>query len=237
MPKIPAEQRKPRRPASNAQGEAARVQLLDAAEALFADHGYFGVSVRDITDRAGLRLAAVNYHFESKEGLFAKVLERRASMLNDGRRACLKAGLDQLRDQPADPRAHVRAVVRAFYLPLLEYHQSGDEGWRSYGRLISHVAVSRLWIRSHVSPLYDEVCGEFMNELLALAPKADRRKALHCIQFMIALQLYVFADNDREETLSQGSFTSGDLAPIAESMEDFCVEGIMRLLGLDPDGA
>ena len=54
---------------------------------------------------------------------------------------------------------------------------------------------------------------------------------------MIALQLYVFADNDREETLSQGSFTSGDLAPIAESMEDFCVEGIMRLLGLDPDGA
>ena len=76
-----------------------------------------------------------------------------------------------------------------------------------------------------------------MNELLALAPKADRRKALHCIQFMIALQLYVFADNDREETLSQGSFTSGDLAPIAESMEDFCVDGIMRLLGLDPDGA
>ncbi|WP_317616336.1 TetR/AcrR family transcriptional regulator [Paracoccus mutanolyticus] len=53
-------------------GHGRRVLLLDAAEALFADHGYFGVSVRDITDRAGLRLAAVNYHFESKEGLFAK---------------------------------------------------------------------------------------------------------------------------------------------------------------------
>ena len=42
-------------------------QILDAAESLFADRGYFGVSVREITDAASTRLAAVNYHFGTKE--------------------------------------------------------------------------------------------------------------------------------------------------------------------------
>ena len=47
--------------------EDIRQRLLDTAEALFAERGFFGVSVRDITEAAGVRNASINYHFETKD--------------------------------------------------------------------------------------------------------------------------------------------------------------------------
>ena len=57
---------KPPRPVCGAE---TREKILDAAEALFAEHGFEGASMRMITARAGVNLAAVNYHFGSKENL------------------------------------------------------------------------------------------------------------------------------------------------------------------------
>ena len=56
-------------------------RILDAAEELFADHGIAGTSVRNITVKADVNVAAVNYHFTSKENLVKKVVERRADAL------------------------------------------------------------------------------------------------------------------------------------------------------------
>jgi AcrR family transcriptional regulator len=52
-----------------------RQRLLDAAAAVFAEHGYRSATVRDICARAGANIAAVNYHFGDKEGLYAAVME------------------------------------------------------------------------------------------------------------------------------------------------------------------
>ena len=52
-----------------------KARILDAAERLFADNGYSATSLRDITNEAGVNLAAVNYHFGSKEALLSAVLE------------------------------------------------------------------------------------------------------------------------------------------------------------------
>ena len=49
---------------------SSRQRLLDAAERLFAEHGFHGVSLRTITAEAGMNLAAANYYFGGKEGLF-----------------------------------------------------------------------------------------------------------------------------------------------------------------------
>lgn len=57
-------------------------RILDAAERLFAQHSYAGVSLRTITAEAGVNLAAVNYHFGSKDALLQAVFLRRAKDLN-----------------------------------------------------------------------------------------------------------------------------------------------------------
>ena len=62
-----------------------RERILDAAERLFMAYGYDGTSMRQITGEAGVNLAAVNYHFGSKEALIQEVFRRRLDWLNEER--------------------------------------------------------------------------------------------------------------------------------------------------------
>jgi AcrR family transcriptional regulator len=55
-----------------------RERILDAAEQLFAQRGFYGVPLRDITQAAGVDVALVGYHFSGKRELFAAVFEPRA---------------------------------------------------------------------------------------------------------------------------------------------------------------
>ncbi len=80
-------------PATHSEKCDKREQILDAAQALFAEQGYDGTSVRDICNHAGVNVAMVNYYFGSKEGLFEKMVERRASVMR-GRLEELSANRD-----------------------------------------------------------------------------------------------------------------------------------------------
>src|SRR5262252_5809342 len=70
---------------------ATKDRILDAAEALFMEHGFEATSLRSITAAAGVNLAAVNYHFGSKEELFQAVLTRRLDPMNQERIELLEA--------------------------------------------------------------------------------------------------------------------------------------------------
>src|SRR5690606_12136445 len=74
------------------QGPDTRARILDAAEALFMTHGFEATSMRMITGQAGVNLAAVNYHFGSKDALIQEVFRRRLTELNRDRLAALEAG-------------------------------------------------------------------------------------------------------------------------------------------------
>ncbi len=87
--------------------------ILDAAEALFAEEGIEGASLRAITARAGVNLAAVNYHFQSKEGLVRAVFARRIEPLNRERIALL----DRLEGAAAPPT--VEGILGAFVGPVI----------------------------------------------------------------------------------------------------------------------
>ena len=75
-------------------------RLLDAAERLFADKGYSATSLRDITQKAEVNLAAVNYHFGSKEALLSAALERRFDPVNRKRLELLDAAEAEAGNQP-----------------------------------------------------------------------------------------------------------------------------------------
>jgi AcrR family transcriptional regulator len=68
-----------------------RLRILDVAEELFGEHGFDRVSIRDITKKARVNLAAINYHFGSKEDLIAAIFERRVVPVNEARLAALDA--------------------------------------------------------------------------------------------------------------------------------------------------
>jgi AcrR family transcriptional regulator len=100
-------------------------RILDAAEHLFARDGYHATSLRGITTTADANLAAVNYHFGSKEALLEAVIVRRLDPLNEIRRGQLEALLQKA--ELAGELPSCREVLRAFVEPTLRLRQQGSE--------------------------------------------------------------------------------------------------------------
>ena len=103
------------------QAPETRQRLLDAGVRLFAEHGFKGVSVRDISAEAGTNIAAINYHFGSKQGLYRSIFEATLDADEARFRDALEtiqvlAGLG--RDDPAQLVAAVRLYVRNLLGPL-----------------------------------------------------------------------------------------------------------------------
>jgi AcrR family transcriptional regulator len=100
-------------------------RIMDVAEGLFAEKGYAATSLRDITGEAGTNLASVNYHFQSKEGLLAAIMERFVGPVNRQR----LENLDALEADEAEPE--IQSLLRAFLAPAFtRWSQSGEEGTR-----------------------------------------------------------------------------------------------------------
>ena len=83
-------------------------RILDTAERLFARDGFEATSLRSITAEAGVNLAAINYHFQSKEALVQAVIGRRMGPMNDRRLALLDAYEAQAATPPTARQNHGR---------------------------------------------------------------------------------------------------------------------------------
>ncbi|HDZ61572.1 MAG TPA: TetR/AcrR family transcriptional regulator [Nitrospirae bacterium] len=113
-------------PASSA---ATKLKILDAAEALFAHNGYRGTSLRAITGKAGVNLAAVNYHFGSKVKLLEEVIKRRILPLNKIRMNRLEEVRDTAKEKGIKP--DIKDVLLAFIEPTIMFVESG-QGAKSF---------------------------------------------------------------------------------------------------------
>ncbi|MCH9649143.1 MAG: TetR family transcriptional regulator [Deltaproteobacteria bacterium] len=109
-----------------------REALLDSAEVLFSDLGIAGTSLRAVTSHAGANLAAVNYHFVSKEGLVREVFRRRLAPVSAERLRLL----DLARGESAPEAAPVAVIVEAFVAPVLRMGEDQPEKTRNFKRLL-----------------------------------------------------------------------------------------------------
>lgn len=96
-----------------------RERILDAAERLFMESGYEGTSMRMITGEAEVNLAAVNYHFGSKEALLREVFRRRLSWLNRERLSALNELEEKANGEPLKPSA----ILEAFFGTLCAWER------------------------------------------------------------------------------------------------------------------
>ncbi|MDX1511985.1 MAG: TetR family transcriptional regulator [Nitriliruptorales bacterium] len=110
-------------------------RVLDAAEFLFAEHGFEGASVRDITERARAGVAAVNYHFGSKEGLLRAVLDRTVVPITRRRSELLDEALARSDGEPLELRTLLEAFVLPDLLAIRELHARGPHAAKLVARL------------------------------------------------------------------------------------------------------
>src|SRR5438093_2677913 len=108
-----------------------RTRVLDVAEELFGEEGIERVSIRDITDKAKVNLAAINYHFGSKEDLIVAVFERRVVPVNEAR----IAALDAVEQAAGKKSPKLEAILEAFIRPALECSLQAPEGGTAFSKL------------------------------------------------------------------------------------------------------
>lgn len=126
--------RKPakRRPPARQDGLETRQQLLQAAGEVFAEHGYANATSKEICARANANVAAVNYHFGGKDGLYAAVLEDAHARL---------ISLDALAaaaQSPIDPRVKLKMFIGRI---VAEISKRGAESWEL--RVLSREVLSQ----------------------------------------------------------------------------------------------
>ena len=109
--------------------------ILDAAEVLFGEHGFDGTSLRKLTSTAGVNLAAVNYHFRSKEGLLDALFARRLEPMNRQRLDLL----DQIQQEYGDQPWPLDKVVHALVWPPLKLWHDREGGGDRFLRLLGRI--------------------------------------------------------------------------------------------------
>ena len=112
--------------------ENTRGKILDAAEALFAEHGFSATSVRAITTKAEVNLAALNYHFGSKDAVIDAVFSRRIAPLNQERLRLL----DQLEKKSGDTVPGLEDLLSALLGPAIRLAADPELGGERFMRLM-----------------------------------------------------------------------------------------------------
>lgn len=114
-----------------------RERVLDIAEGLFAERGIDAVSIRDITGAADVNLAAINYHFGTKEKLIEAVVERRFVTVSDER---LRA-LDAVEKTAGDKPLRLEAVLEAIFRPEIDLAMNRSGGGARFAKLLARCFV------------------------------------------------------------------------------------------------
>lgn len=200
-------------------------RILDAAEKLFAEFGFDGVSLRQITREAGVELALANYHFGPKLELFRAVVRRRAQALNAQRFALL---------ENLDSDASIEEILHAFTTPFLERSQRGGPGWKNYARVIAQIANSPRWTPAILATEFDPVARIFIARIQKNFPHT-REEDLHwCFNFLLGAMTITFAETGRVDSLSGGRFKATDLDAIHARMVPFLAAGFRALCSAPP---
>jgi AcrR family transcriptional regulator len=208
-------------------------RILDAAERLFARHGFYGVSVRDITEAAQVDVALVSYHFGGKRELFTAVFQRRAEQLNPERLAML----EEVRRAALPGVPSLEAIVNAFTYPLLERSARGGPGWKSYFALVAQVNNSPEWAPVLMTQHFDPLVEKFIAVLQDALPGCPAREVYWGYQFLTGALTLTFAETGRIDKLSGGLCKSSDLDSVHERLAPFVAAGFRALWGAVDAGA
>jgi AcrR family transcriptional regulator len=202
---------------------ARRDRILDAAERLFAQRGFHGVSIRDITGAAGVDVALANYHFGSKQGLLQAVFMRRAESLNAERLERLDSVLDEARAAKKTPT--LESIIDAFTHPLLDRSARGGPGWKSYFALVAEVNNSPEWGGVLMTRHFDPVVHRFIDAIRLALPGRDDRDIYWAYHFLSGALTLTFAETGRIDKLSGGLCRSNDLDSVHRRLVPFCAAG------------
>ncbi|MCC6756742.1 MAG: TetR family transcriptional regulator [Arenimonas sp.] len=161
-------------------------RILHAAEDLFAQHGFAGTSLRQVTSRADVNIAAVNYHFGSKENLVNEVFKHRMDDMSEKRLSALAKAVEK------DPK-DLEGILLAFIQPPLAL--TLDRHGASFVRVLARAyAEKNDGLRNFLSENYGQVLREFAKAIAHCLPQLSKEELYWRMDFVAGALTYAMAD-------------------------------------------
>ncbi len=199
-----------------------RSRILDAAEGLFVEHGLDGTSMRMITAKAEVNLAAVNYHFGTKDALIQEIFRRRLTELNRQR----LAALDALEAEAGGKTPRASRILEAFFAPALKLASDTENGGHTFMQLLGRTYTEpNAFVRQFLAEEYAEVLERFLGALYLALEGVPREEILWRFHFMMGATSYAIAGTDALQ-LFAGRFDDNDPARLLPRLMSFLLGGL-----------
>jgi len=215
-----ADRNRPPAPPGGAAADDTHARLLETAGRVFAETGFQAAKVRDICARAGVNLAAVNYHFGDKLGLYQQVLRYAA---------CAAGNVTSF--DPRLPGRTPRAKLRAFVRGMLQ-HMYGEDRPAWPVRLMTHELAQP-------TPVFDDVVEQASrpryDAIRALVggvigrPPDDRQTRLCAQSIFGQISIYGHGREALKRLWPELRYTSGTLDEIADHIAAFSYAALRSL--------
>jgi AcrR family transcriptional regulator len=188
------------RTSSRAAGDT-KTRILDAAEDIFIDSGFEAMSLRQITSRADVNLAAVNYHFGNKEALIHAMLSRRLDRLNEERLALLEHFEEQLASNLT-----CEHVLGAMFIPALRLSRDQHLGGRAFLKLLGRAYTDpSAFVHDFLNGHYASVSERFFEAFQQALPHVPREELSWRLSFAIGALSGVLAGVDADNLIAEFS--------------------------------
>lgn len=200
--------------ASMSASEQTRARLLDAARETFSEHGFQGATVREICRRAGANVAAVSYHFGSKDDLLAEAL-------NFAQLRSLQA--DNL-DSGASPEERLRLFIRDFMLLLLDEKNPSSQCRMMARELADPTPALDKIVREAIAPLHEFLYG-LLREIAG--KNAGESKLRRCVHSIFGQCLYYRHSHPVLQRLHPRlRYSRKEIEALASHIADFSLAGV-----------
>ena len=212
-----------------------REQILEAAWELYTARGFEDVSVRDVTQAAGVNLASVSYHFGGKDGLVQETLKRCLNPINRYRIELLNREID---NKAGSGQVPLRAVLVALLRPLVMPEECGVPSALVLRVVARYFTDPDYAIPAESRELYTETLGLFVKALGVHFPESSAETLVKSMVFVsgsvicdrglggLAMELSGHSsDNQNVDLAEEGKYHEEEREQLLSDVIEFAIHG------------
>ena len=204
--------------------EASIERILDAAEQLFAEYGYHGVTLKDVAARVGVSSTLIHYHFNGKESIFEAIWARKAPISSQGRLAALQRYAEEAGDAVT-----VEGALRVWIETDLDSHIENGEYWAAFGQIAAQANSAGGWGSEKMSTYFDPVVRVLVPLLKKAMPGTTEERIFWALHFCSGAMTNNLARTGRLDRVSGGLCSSNDFQSMKEHMVTFMAAGFRAI--------
>jgi len=203
-------------------GGDTKERILNTAERLFSEHGFAGTSLRAITKKAEVNLAAIHYHFGSKEALLLAALDRYAAPVNQQRLQLLQEAEEAAAEGPPSVERILEIFVAPYFYHVLEMGERRATRARFIGRIYTEPDES---IQRLVRAQFRDLGEHFLSAFARALPDLPQQEIYWRMKFVLSVVATLLAESSETDAFP-GYRDLSDVEGTIRHVVAFCAPGL-----------